>query len=130
MAVLNFFQTASVLTKNGSVYFKFKWSKIRRGISQGSVLGSLLFNIFIDSIFITIEQSGICNFTDDNTLKVNRNMIFDTKSILNWFRLNFLNANPGKFHFMFLGDTFHRKHISKINLIDEVLLLGITTDKK
>ena len=45
-----------------------KWSKIRRGIPQGSILGPLLFNIFVIDIFMIIEQSDIYNFADDNTL--------------------------------------------------------------
>ena len=53
-------------TKVGSAYSK--WSNIRRGIPQGSILGPLLFNIFINDIFMIIEQSDICNFADDNTL--------------------------------------------------------------
>ena len=81
-----------------------------------------------------IEQSDICNFADDNSLS-KENLISDTKSILNWFRLNSLKANPGKFQFMILGDRSHHKHILKINSIkveasDDVLLLGITIDKK
>ena len=31
------------------------------------------------------------------------NLVSDTKSILNWFRLNSLKVNPGKFQFMILG---------------------------
>ena len=120
-----------------------KWSKIRRGIPQGSILSPLLFNIFINDIFMIIEQSDICNFADDNTLyscgerltEIKENLVSDTKRILNWFRLNSLKANPGKFQFMMLGDKSHHKHILKINLIkveasDDILLLGITIDKK
>ena len=90
-----------------------------------------------------IEQSDICNFADDNTLyscgksltDIKENLVSDTKSILNWFRLNSLKANPGKFQFMILGDRSHHKHELKINSIkveasDDVLLLGITIDKK
>ena len=44
-------------TKLGSAYSK--WSKIRRRISQVSILGSILFNIFINDIFMIIEQSAI-----------------------------------------------------------------------
>ena len=53
-------------TKVGSAYSKR--SKIRRGIPQGSILRLNLFNIFINDIFMIIEQSAICNFADDNTL--------------------------------------------------------------
>ena len=90
-----------------------------------------------------IEQSDICNFADGNTLyscgerltEVKENLICDTKSILNLFRLNSLKTNPGKFQFMILGDKSHHKHILKMNSIkveasDDVLLLGVTIDKK
>ena len=90
-----------------------------------------------------IEQSDICNFSDDNTLyscgkiltDIKENLVSDSKSILNWFRLNSFKANPGKFQFMILGDRSHHKHELKINSIkveasDDVLLLGITIDKK
>ena len=124
-------------TKGGSAY------SIRRGISQGSILGPLLFNILINDIFMIIEQSDICNFADDNTLysceerlkEIKENLVSDTKSILNWFRLNSLKVNPGNFQFMILGDKSHHKHILKINSIkveasNDILLLGILIDKK
>ena len=41
-------------TKVGSAYSK--WSKIRRGIPPGSILGLNLFNIFVNDIFMIIEQ--------------------------------------------------------------------------
>ena len=122
-------------TKVGSAYSK--WSKIRRGIPQGSILGPLLFNIFINDIFMIIDY-----FSDDNTLyscgerltEIKENLVSGTKSILNWFRLNSLKANPGKFQFMILGNTSHHRHILKINSMkagaSDEALLGITIDKK
>ena len=53
-------------TKVGSSYSK--WSEICRGIPQGSILGPLLFNIFINDIFFFVEKSVICKFADDNTV--------------------------------------------------------------
>ena len=53
-------------TKVGSTYSK--WSKIKRGIPQGSIFRPILFNIFINNIFMITEQSDIYNFADDNTL--------------------------------------------------------------
>ena len=53
-------------SKVGCAYSK--WSKIRRRIPEGSILGPILLNIFINDMFMIIEQSDICNFADDNTL--------------------------------------------------------------
>ena len=87
------------------------WNEIKRGVPQGSILGPLLFNVFINDIFMFIEKTEVCNFADDNTIydcgedlsNILQNLKHNVKILLKWFRINSLQANPGKFQFMILG---------------------------
>ena len=71
------------------------WSDVKRGVSQGSILGTLLFNVFINHLFMFIEKCEIYNFVDDNTYSdgmelssILKNLKHDAKIILKRFRIN------------------------------------------
>ena len=44
------------------------WATIQNGVPQGSILGPLLFNIFMNDLFFTSDKCTIHNYADDNTL--------------------------------------------------------------
>ena len=122
------------------------WLGVSLGVPQGSILGPILFNIFINDLFyITLNPaSNICNFADDNSLYTAGNTIrdvinqldSDTEAIQTWFKINCLCANPKKFQAMFLGcsaDCIPRKvTLGRIEIspTSSVKLLGIHIDNK
>ena len=84
---------------------------VSSGVPQGSILGPLLFNIFLNDLILCIEKSQICNFADDNTLYASGETIgdvatcleVDMENILQWFDSNRMVANLDKFQLMSLG---------------------------
>ena len=53
-------------TKIGSSFSS--WCDINTGVLQESILGLLLFNIFINDFNFYQKKLEVCNFADDNTL--------------------------------------------------------------
>ena len=109
---------------------------------RGSILGPLLFNIFINDTFLFVESSNICNYAGDNTLfafgktfdKVTRKPQNDFLIVDEWFFNNFLVLNSHKCHFMTLGTpntlpNFKCKNIPVKNSASEKLK-GVIIDNK
>ena len=114
--------------------------EIETGVPQGSILGRLLFNIFLNDIFYFINNGNLCNYADDNTLysigkslnMVKENLKINFLIMQKWFYENHMVLNPGKCHYLVLGN---RSNSDTINLNGTKLasssyekLLGILID--
>ena len=87
------------------------WATLDKGVPQGSILGPLLFNVFVNDMFYFIKKCMLYNYADDNSLSAWRktldaviaDLTSDCKIAIQWYSDNGMKANPDKFQFMTLS---------------------------
>ena len=118
------------------------WTETLLGVPQGSVLGPLLFNIYLNDLFMLLEETKVCNYADDTTIyacgpkidTVIAHLEHDALKITEWFPNNFMKLNEDKCHLMVFGARGGNEITIKIGGAcvkesTEENLLGITFDQ-
>ena len=73
-------------------------------VLQGSILGPLLFNVFLANLFVTINDIDIASYADDNTPCMIANNVDDlmisleqaSNGSFEWLKNNLLKSNADK----------------------------------
>ena len=115
-------------------------TQLIQGVPQGSVLGPMLFNIYINDMFFALNEIDICNFADDTTpyvcdsnLKsVLEKLEHNSELAIAWFEMNYMKLNTDKCHLLISGNKNEYMWAKLDEDIvwesNDVELLGVTID--
>ena len=136
--LLNYFDNRKQCVKINNEFSS--WKEIKSGVPQGSILGPLLFNIYINDLFYFIDNASIANYSDDNTPYLTNesleilisNLEIEINTLNNWFKSNYLSSNDAKNKLLVTNSNPVSAKVGNevIKSSISVKLLGITLDSK
>lgn len=139
----NYLKDREYIVSISNTYSHPKTSNI--GVPQGSILGPLLFLIYINDLSQCLKSSDCILYADDTTIFCSDNHLdsliyklnHDADSIVTWCRQNKLQINATKSQFVIFSSK-HRIYSGSPSLTfasntlyptDSVMFLGVTLDK-
>ena len=125
-------------TKVDSLYSS--WEAILFEVLQGTILGPVLFNIFVCDMFLILNTTYITDYADDNTPFAVRHNIADVikaleeigESHVNWFSNNEMKLNTDKCHLLLNSQESNPPRVGDLHINNSLSkkLQGMTFDCK
>ena len=116
------------------------WKELLLGVPQGSILGPILFNIYLCDLFFFLENIDVASYADDTTpytcgsdfKEVIKYLEESSKILFKWFKDNYMKANADKCHLLLSTNDIFTAEIDKAVIQNSTneKLLGVTIDSK
>ena len=128
--LLNRMQRVKVGNEYSSIHFignEYSSQEIFYGIPQGSILGTLIFNIFLCDLFYFPEVVAVPSYADDTNIVLTKTDDLVIKAIEHFlevlfksFHFNYMKINSRKSHILFSGNDNVSANIDDNTIISEI----------
>ena len=103
---------------------KSKWLEVQRGVPQGSILGPLLFIVYVNDLPQVIQSSVVTQYVDDTKMTLVANDVNslekkldeDLQHVLKWADDNKLKMNTRKTQLMLLSRKRREREMSRVRV--------------